>query len=180
VVAPTSAVAPVSRSLTSLNVQVPEKAVVYIGKYKTKTTGTKRRYVHETLQRGQVARYWVRAEIMRQGRKVHETKQVDLRGGAESSLVFDFKDVETSLTLKVPADAKVYLANSVKKVTGTVRVFNSKKLDVGQKVSDYPVRVSVVRNGQLISKEQTISLIAGESKTLSFRFDEQSPVAALP
>ena len=179
-VAPSNAVAPASRAVTSLNVQVPEKAVVYIGNYQTKSTGTKRRYVHETLQPGQVASYHVRAEIMRQGRKVQATKQVDLRAGAISSLVFDFQDVETSLTLKVPPDAKVYLANSMKTGTGTVRVFSSKKLAAGEKVSEYPVRVSIVRNGQLISKEQTISLAAGDAKTLNFRFDEETPVAVLP
>ncbi len=179
-VVPTAgAVVPAAREVASLDIQVPEQAVVYIGNYQTKSTGRQRRFVRDELRPGQVVTYRVRAEIMRNGSKIQETKQVNLRAGSAASLVFDFQDIETSLTLTVPPDAKVYLANSVKQGKGTVRTFTSKKLGVGQKVSDYPVRVSVERDGRLVSKEQRISLTAGETKTLTFRFDQETPVAAV-
>jgi uncharacterized protein (TIGR03000 family) len=165
--------------LASLDVQVPEQAVVYIGKYRTKSTGSQRRYAYQNLQPGKVVHCQVRAEIAVEGKKIQETKRVELRAGAVSSLVFDFRNIETSLTLRVPADAKVYLGNAEREGTGAVRVFKSKKLAIGEKVTDYPVRVSVSRNGRWIHKEQRISLHSGESKTLSFRFDEGHSLAAI-
>lgn len=164
--------------MASLIVQVPEQAVVYVGNFQSKGTGKKRRYVRKNLQPGQIVTYQVRAEIMLHGKKIQRTKQVDLRAGAVANLEFDFRDVVTSLTLRVPPDANVYLANSEKKGTGTVRKFTSTKL-AGRQVFDFPIRVSVERNGRLISQVKRISLTSGESKTLTFRFDEQASIAAI-
>jgi uncharacterized protein (TIGR03000 family) len=165
--------------VASLVVQVPEQAVVFVGNFQSKGTGKTRRYVRKNLLPGQIVTYQVRAEIMLHGRKIQKTKQVDLRAGAVANLEFDFKDVVTSLTLRVPPDANVYLANSEKKGTGTVRKFTSTRLAVGRQVFDFPIRVSVERNGRLISKVQRISLTPGESRTLSFRFDEEASIAAV-
>jgi uncharacterized protein (TIGR03000 family) len=173
------AVASANRKVASLVVQVPEQAVVYLGNFQSKGTGKKRRYVRKNLQPGQIVTYQVRAEIMLHGKKIQKTKQVDLRAGAVANLEFDFIDVVTSLTLRVPPDASVYLANSEKQGTGTVRKFTSTKLAIGRQVLDFPIRVSVERNGRLISKVQRISLTSGESRTLSFRFNEEASIAAI-
>ncbi len=168
-----------------LGVRVPEQANVYINDFQTKSKGTSRRYGWENLAPDQAVTCEVRAEIVREGRKVQETKKVKLRAGTVSSLAFNFTETETSLTLKVPADAKVYLGNSrlkelkQMKGTGAVRSFRTTKLVAGQKLTGYQIRVSVVRDGQLLSKQQTISLAAGDAQKLVFEFGDEAAVVAV-
>ena len=80
----------------------------------------------------------------------------------------------TKLTLHVPADARVTLAGSVTKQTGSERSFLSTHLASGQTWENYTVEVAVDRNGQTQTQQQLITLRGGESHELAFDFDELS------
>jgi uncharacterized protein (TIGR03000 family) len=71
----------------------------------------------------------------------------------------------------VPADAKVYLAGQQTSSTGPVREFATSKLTAGDQWADYVVRVEIDRNGRTLTKEQTVSIGAGETRQLSIDFD---------
>jgi len=86
--------------------------------------------------------------------------------------------VETSLTVHVPESAEVFLSGIRTKANGPVRRFSTRRLAAGQQWSDYTVRVTVRRNGRLQTRQQSISLEAGESHTVRFDFD-QAAVASL-
>ena len=89
-------------------------------------------------------------------------------------MAFDFapaKTVETALTVKVPADAKVFLAGNATNSTGAVRVYRTSNLKEGSGWNDYTVKVELNRGGRTLVKEQTVSLAAGEAKELAFDFD---------
>jgi uncharacterized protein (TIGR03000 family) len=156
-----------------LKVTVPEDALVYVNGMLTQSTGANRSYVSRGLMRGYQYNYEVRAEAIRDGKKVEETRIVQLTAGETMELAFDGLSAApaTTLTLNVPEEAKITLAGNPTPGEGSVRVFTTTKLSAGSAWSDYVVQVSVERNGRTITQEKTISLQAGDSQTLTFDFD---------
>jgi uncharacterized protein (TIGR03000 family) len=157
-----------------LTVTVPQDAKVYVNDYLTKSTGTERTYVSGGLQAGRTYKYEIRAEMEQNGKTVTEKKTIELRAGRTEELAFSLPSsdtIETQLTLNVPADAKVALAGEETKLTGEKRVFTTTQLSDGQQWTKYTVQVSIERDGQDVSKQETISLKAGDSKELTFDFE---------
>ena len=144
----------------------------------TQSTGNERHYVSRGLERGKEYRYEVQAEMDRQGEVVQETKVMRLRAGQNVSIAFDFDDdgsapivrglVTTKLTVNVPDDARIKLAGSETSSTGEVRTFTTSKLAEGAKWENYRIEVTVNQNGQTLTREKLITLVGGESQTLSF------------
>jgi uncharacterized protein (TIGR03000 family) len=79
--------------------------------------------------------------------------------------------VKTSLTLHVPADAKVTLAGVATKQTGEVRQFATTKLTTGQVWEDYKVVVELEKDGQVMREERVLKLTAGQPQELTVNFD---------
>jgi uncharacterized protein (TIGR03000 family) len=157
-----------------LAVNVPDDAKIYVNGQATSSTGGTRQYVSRDLQSGMNYTYEVRAEVVRDGRTVEQVKKIDLRAGETAKLAFDFpttNSVETSLTVHVPADAKVILAGNVTKAGGETRVFRTSGLNNGKAWEGYTVKVELERGGRTVTKEETITLKAGESQELRFDFD---------
>jgi uncharacterized protein (TIGR03000 family) len=73
----------------------------------------------------------------------------------------------------VPQGAKVFLGDNPTHSTGSVRRFAT-RLKPGQRYSDYKVRVEAQVDGKLQSREQVISLAAGEKRDLNFDFSAGS------
>jgi uncharacterized protein (TIGR03000 family) len=177
--APAPAPAPGTSTLNTradglLAVRVPDDAKIYVNGQATTSTGDMRQYVSRDLRTGYNYTYEVRAEVVRDGRTVEQVKKVDLRAGETANLAFDFPttaSTETSLTLHVPSDAKVYLAGNATKAGGQTRIFRTTGLSGGKTWEGYTVRVELERDGRMISKEETISLRAGQSQELRFDFD---------
>lgn len=165
----------------TLTVRVPADAKVFVNGLATTSTGTLRRYVSNGLRPGFNYAYQVRAEIVRDGQPISETKTVKLQAGDVSDLEFTMNDsdaesiasepVRTSLTLHVPADAKVYLSGKETRGFGETRVFSTTKLPIGEHWAHYVVRVEVQRNGQALSQEETVDLSGGETRELTIALD---------
>jgi uncharacterized protein (TIGR03000 family) len=166
-----------------LNVRVPVEAKIFVNGRQTTSTGNERRFVSNGLKPGYGYTYELRAELDRDGRTVTETKEVKLQAGQSANVSFSFSAEEapqekvaketlrTSVTLHVPADAKVYLGGNESKSTGPVREFSTTRLASGQSWNNYSIRVEIVRDGQKLSKQETLSLKAGESRDVSVEFD---------
>ncbi len=157
-----------------LTVNVPQDARVLVNGVATRSTGSLRRYVSRNLTPGFDYTYEVKAEVTVNGKPVVQTKTVQLRAGQQTELAFDMNSptpMETSLTLHVPADAKVYLAGNQTRGSGAVRTFRTTKLADGQTWSDYVVRVVVDENGASRTKEESITLRAGEEREMTFNFN---------
>ncbi len=155
----------------TLMVSVPADAKVYVNGKPTTSLGSQRSYVSRGLRSGFKYAYEVRAEVVRDGRKIEEVKTVELRAGEISRLAFDLNPAETvatTLTLKVPDNAKVTLAGAETTSTGPVRTFSTTQLTEGQTWSDYLVQVTWEREGKVYTQEQTITLNAGDNRTLEF------------
>jgi uncharacterized protein (TIGR03000 family) len=162
------------RSDGLLSVNVPEDAKIFVNGQATSSSGEMRQYVSRELTAGFNYTYEVRAEVIRDGRTVEQVKKVDLRAGETARVAFDFpatNSTETSLTVHVPADAKVFLAGNATKAGGETRVFRTTGLSGNKGWDGYTVRVELDRGGRTLVKEETISLKAGQSQELSFDFE---------
>lgn len=183
---PPAATAPMSSAAPSnaamLNVNVPAEAKVFVNGMATTSTGSSRRYMSNGLEPGFSYTYELRAEIVRDGKTVTETKSVKLHAGENANVSFGFdgenqvakEPARTSLTLQVPAEAKVYLAGNATNSSGEVREFATDRLTAGEEWKDYAVRVEIERDGQILSRENKITLRGGESRKMAIEFDEAS------
>lgn len=160
-----------------LAVNVPADAKVFVNGQATTSTGESRQYVSRSLSEGASYTYEVRAELVRNGKVEQVTKTVDVRAGQTSQLAFDFEAapaVETALTVRVPAGAKVYLAGNPTNGSGDVRVFRTTSLSEGKAWKGYTVKVEYTRDGKTVTSEKVIDLAAGETKEIAFDDAEET------
>lgn len=164
-------------------VEVPADAKVFINGAATRSTGTHREYISRNLQPGLDYTYEIRVEWTKAGVPARETRTVTLRAGGATELAFGGASepavkvaaagVETTLTLHVPADAKVNLAGNDVVTPGETRVYKTTALGEGQVWNDYQVTVRIERDGKEIVRTQTIRLAAGDDHSLSFDFSDE-------
>lgn len=164
-----------------LTLHVPADAEVLVNGRKTTSTGTVRRYMSKGLQDGYQYTYKVEATVTRDGQTITDTKVVRLRPGTQAAVAMagnnKQESVATTLTLEVPENAQVRLAGVETKSAGKVRVFATNRLAAGQKWEDYKVEVTVDQDGQSITKHETLTLNAGETRTVSFDFAQPVKLA---
>jgi uncharacterized protein (TIGR03000 family) len=158
-----------------IEVSAPADAKVFVNGKPTTSTGSYRRFISRNLNQGYRYAYSVRAEAVRNGQTVQETRMVDVRPGQRAAIAFELNESatpETTLTLNVPADAKVTLGGVATSATGAVRVFSTKSLAPGKEWSNYVIKVSIERDGRTLTKEQSIALKSGDAQTVSIDFDD--------
>jgi uncharacterized protein (TIGR03000 family) len=168
-----------SRSVM-IEVSAPADAKVFVNGKPTTSTGDFRRFVSRNLNTGYRYAYSVRAEAVRNGKTVQETRMVDVRPGQRAAVAFDLvasETPETSLTLNVPEDAKVTLGGAETSATGATRVYSTKALADGEEWSNYTIVATIERDGRTLTKEQSITLKAGDSQSVSIDFDETKVAA---
>ncbi|HEX4132154.1 MAG TPA: TIGR03000 domain-containing protein [Pirellulales bacterium] len=169
-----------------LNVKVPPTAVVYVNGKRTQLTGAQRTFMTAHVTPGQTYSYEVRAEWKENNRPVTRTEIVAIAAGQRRSVAFDNLPAgvehvaagslvmvdRATLTLHVPAEAKVFVNGQPSNQFGATRVFATTVPADPQKAAHYDVRVEVPRNGQLLVRERTVSLAAGANREVIFDFDE--------
>jgi uncharacterized protein (TIGR03000 family) len=80
--------------------------------------------------------------------------------------------VETRLTLRVPANAKVYLAGVETRSTGESRFFTTRRLKQGEQWPDYTIKVEVEREGRVVAKQHTLTLSGGDALDLTLDVED--------
>lgn len=73
----------------------------------------------------------------------------------------------TVLNLQVPPDAQVFLSGKPTTSAGRVRTFGTRRLEPGQRYIDYTVRVELQRQGELLVREEVVTLAAGETRAMA-------------
>jgi len=154
-----------------IKVDVPEATKVYVNDRLTTSTGGNRQFISRDLHKGLDYTFRIRAELERDGKKLTSTRKLTVQAGQTISVNFDFRQVETKITLVVPEGAKVTLSGQTTTTPGRVRVFSTSKLTKGQSWKDYTIQVSLNKNGKNVTQEKTIDLNGGENRTLTFKFD---------
>jgi uncharacterized protein (TIGR03000 family) len=156
-----------------LVVNLPEEAKMFVNGNATTSTGASRHFVSRNLNEGESYRFELKAVLAdANGNEVQKTKTVVLNSGNGEEISFDMQSneepTETVLTLNVPEDASVVLANNVTKNSGSARVFRTKQLRDGESWDDYKIQVTVAG----VTKEKVIRLIGGDNLELTFNFDD--------
>jgi uncharacterized protein (TIGR03000 family) len=169
-----------------LTVAVPMEAKVTVNGHETTSGGLVRQFKSRGLKEGYVYTYVVEATYLVNGEETKESKSVKLRTGDNQRIEFTqpiaeatpaepkVEDVVTVVKLRVPDSAQVTLAGNPTSGSGSVRTFRTKQLKSGQQWADYTIRVTALVNGQTVSKERTINVIAGSTNELTFDFDTSS------
>ncbi len=162
-----------------LTVVVPESAKVVVNGRETTSTGAVRQFTSNGLKPGYGYTYEV--QVTFEGQDEPVTKQVKLRAGISERLVFDAPKseeavadngaVETVVTLRVPQDAEVTLAGNQTRGEGENRTFRTRQLSAGETWDGYTIRVTTMINGNPVSQERTIDLVAGSTHDFAFDFD---------
>ncbi|NBV47166.1 MAG: TIGR03000 domain-containing protein, partial [Planctomycetia bacterium] len=163
-----------------LVVRLPADAEVFVNGAKTAATGSLRRYMSRGLAAGREYDFVVKVVTKRDGEPREETKVAALAAGGRSNLDFTVATArtakKTSLTLRVPADAKVWLAGNVTVSQGDVRVFETDQLKDGQAWRNYEIRVATLVGGREQVASKTIDLIGGS--TVELEIDPAQRTAA--
>lgn len=162
-----------------LALEVPEGAEVFINGQATSTTGAERRYAVHDMDPNQEYRYDVKVVFNRDGLAQVKENSVVLKPGFEHKLAFDFSELTTTLTLDVPADARVLLCGQPTSKTGTSRTFSTRSLKAGETWENYRVEVQTLQNGEWVTLEQTIDLRAGETRHLALGIEGMAAVESV-
>ncbi|HKM55303.1 MAG TPA: TIGR03000 domain-containing protein [Isosphaeraceae bacterium] len=79
------------------------------------------------------------------------------------------------MSVRVPANAEVWVQGAKTTSTGAVREYRSPALAAGRQYS-YEIRASWVENGQSVTQTQQVPVTAGANVTVSFPVPGQAPV----
>ena len=162
-----------------LTVQVPTNAKIYVNGVATTSEGAERNYVSRDLRPGFNYTYELRAEFVREGKSVTETKSVTLTAGQTARVDFEAETTKTAaageplttvLKVNVPANAKVFLAGHETDSFGSVREFSTSRLNSGDQWENYTIRVEADVDGRMETQEETITLAAGDNREVNFDF----------
>lgn len=125
------------------------------------------------LEPGASYTYTFKAQVLRNGKRTAYTKQVKVRAGQTSladftKLANDGRDV-ARVTVKLPADARLYVDGVLCPLTSATRSFNTPELDAGQRYY-YTLKAQVVRDGETLSSTpQRVLVEAGKQVTVEFK-----------
>jgi uncharacterized protein (TIGR03000 family) len=124
------------------------------------------------LEPGYSYTYTFKAQVVRSGKTVAYTKQVKVRAGEISTA--DFTKLATEgkdtarVTVKLPADARLYVDDVLCPLTSATRTFNTPELDAGQRYY-YTLKAEVVRDGGTRSATQRVLVEAGKQVRVEFK-----------
>ncbi len=99
---PTTRTIPARGDNGLLSLRVPAEAKVIVNGLETKSTGTHREYISYGLKPGSVYKYEVRAQIVRGGRLVEQTRIVYLSAGVHKALAFHFRPRPEEAIARLP------------------------------------------------------------------------------
>jgi uncharacterized protein (TIGR03000 family) len=83
----------------------------------------------------------------------------------------------TLLTVRVPADAKVYINGNLTQTAGTQRRYVSMGLEQGRRYT-YEVRAVLQRDGQQLADTKSVQVGSGDTAVMSFGFDSGTQTVA--
>ena len=124
------------------------------------------------LEPGYSYTYTFKARVVRDGKAVAYTKQVKVRAGQTSTA--DFRKLTSEgkdaarLTVKLPADARLYVDGVLCPLTSTIRSFDTPELDAGQSYY-YTLKAEVVREGETRTAKKRVVVEAGKQITVEFK-----------
>ncbi len=123
--------------------------------------------------------YTFKAKVVRNGKAVAFTKQVPVRAGQSSEADFtklatEGKDV-AKVTVKLPADARLYVDDVLCPLTSETRTFDTPALEPGRSYF-YTLKAEFIRDGDTRTATKRVTVEAGKQVTVEF---QDRPVQAV-
>jgi uncharacterized protein (TIGR03000 family) len=176
VAAPAVAVAAAPSATGKVVVQMPADARLYVDGQLANLTSNPRAFVTPSLTAGRDYYYTLRAEAVRDGEVVSESKRVIVRAGGEARVAFDdlvarapeTKPAAARITVRLPVDAQLFVNGEACSLTSSIRAFSTPVLQPGREYA-YTLRAEVVRDGQTRTESRRVVFEAGKQVTVEFK-----------
>jgi uncharacterized protein (TIGR03000 family) len=162
-----------------VTVRLPASAKLFVdGKEANLKNRGSRSFFTPKLEPNQDYFYTVKAEMTRNGQTVSESKRVVVRGGQVSAV--DFGDMSNTvarsvtptsaparITVKLPADARLFVDDVACNLTSGTRSFDTPKLEPGREYS-YVLKAEVERDGKMRTDTRRVVFQAGKEVSVDF------------
>jgi uncharacterized protein (TIGR03000 family) len=157
-------------------VDLPADADLFVDGKRADLTSAKRTVVTPELKPGKEYFYTVKAEAVRDGKKVEKVRKVAFRAGSVVRLnLGDLKAAPdqtaaaapSRVTVKLPEDARLYVDGVACPLTSGTRSFDTPKLEAGRSYY-YTLKAEVVREGQTRSESKRVVVEAGKQVEVDF------------
>ncbi len=154
-----------------VTIKAPVDAQVTVEDRDLPRTADEQAFRTPELKPGYLYTYTFTARVAREGKTVAYTKQVKVRAGESatadfSKLASEGKD-SARITVKLPADARLYVDGKLCPMSTDTRSFTTPELVAGQKYY-YMLKAEVVRGGETRSARKRVIVEAGKDVAVEF------------
>jgi uncharacterized protein (TIGR03000 family) len=153
-------------------IKAPTDVRIMVDGQETQRSAVEESFTTPSLEPGRTYQYVFKAEAVRDGKPVTVTKKVTVLAGQQS--LADFSDLSAGapevakVTVRLPAEAKLYVDDVLCPLPSSVRTFETPKLEQGRQYY-YTVRAEVVRDGRTETESRRVVVEAGKVTTVEFK-----------
>jgi uncharacterized protein (TIGR03000 family) len=154
-------------------IKAPLDVRISVGGVDTPRSAAEESFSTPALEPGRTYEYVFKAEAVRDGKPVTATKKVAVLAGKRSEVDFTtLGAVATApeaakVTVKLPEDAKLFVDGVACPLVGTVRTFETPKLEPGRQYF-YTLKAELVVDGQTVSETRRAVVEAGKPTPVDF------------
>jgi uncharacterized protein (TIGR03000 family) len=173
--APPAVVAP-KVTQASVTIQVAEGATLSVDGKTVVMTAPSQTFVTPELDTKRTYFYDMKATAKKDGKELSTSKKVAVRAGEK--ITVDLRDLkpwkapnpdkeEASLSVKLPAEAKLYVDGVLCPLTSAERVFETPPLAKGKQFT-YTLKAELVREGKTLTETKRVPVEAGKRVSVEF------------
>ena len=166
------------RNQAQVIVRVPADAKLFAEGQATTLTGAERTFLTPDLQDGRTYSYTLKVEFKDEGEDKTATKQIVVRGGHRTTVVFAAFPVTTSpVTVDLPEKAKLFVDGIPAAANGGRQMFRTPELTKGKPYT-YQFRAEVEVEGKTDIRVRNVTFRAGEPVAVDFNEVDASRTAS--
>lgn len=158
-------------------VQLPSEAQLYVDGKLSNQSASPRMLVTPQLEAGKDYFYTLKVELTRDGKTLSESREVIVKAGQTSRV--DFTNVgqgqvaeaegsPAKVTVRLPAEAKLYVDGMLAPMSSPTRTFNTPRLAAGQKYF-YTLKAELDQDGQKRTETRQVVVEAGKQVEVDFQ-----------
>lgn len=181
-IAPATSGTAVASTTANVTIQVAEGASLSVDGQAIAISGTSQTFNTPALESGRVYYYEMKATASKDGKSLVASKRVAVRAGetvsvdlrelkaeaAPATKPASFPPAPAKLTIKLPAEAKLFVDGVEAPLTSAERTFNTPTLEPGKDYV-YTLKAEVAREGRTLSETKRVNFQAGKEVTVEFK-----------
>jgi uncharacterized protein (TIGR03000 family) len=157
-----------SEDMARLTIKAPIDMRISVDGQQTARDAAEMTFRTPALEQGKNYFYQVKAEVVREGKTVTETKRVLVRAGQQA--VVDFSPLKSTalVTVQMPKDAQLYVDGFLYPLPANQRTFTTPAL-AKDKEYFYELKAQVVREGKTHTETHKINVEPGKHVKVAFK-----------